>query len=376
MSFIFPEIDPKGRLEYSVVYSDRSVNHMAAVFGEAMRKLSTAFRQVYNAAELIIIPGGGTFAMEAVARQFAQGQECLVLRTGWFSYRWTQILEQSNIAASHRVLKAKRLQPATEAPFVPVDVNEAVATILAAKPQIVVAPHVETSSGMILPDSYLQTIGAAVQKVGGLFILDGVASGTVWVDMAALNIDILLTAPQKGWSSSPGAGLILLGQRALVRLAETQSSSFALDLRKWQQIMQAYDNGGHAYHATLPTDTLMLLAKTVHEAEGLGFAWLTARQWELGTRVRGLLSDKGFASVAGPGFEAPGVVVCFCSDDELKKGTKLSAEGLQAAAGVPLMCDEGPDFSTFRLGLFGLDKLTHTDRTVDLLAKALGQSGY
>lgn len=371
MSHLHPAIDPDGLLEYSVVFSDRSVNHMSSVFQAAMRRLSRSLRQVYQAEALVVVPGGGTFGMEAIARQFAHRKRCLVLRNGWFSYRWSQIFEAGDICESHAVLKAHPLRAGAEAPFVPADIDRVVATILEEKPDLVFAAHVETAAGMILPDSYLAAVAKATRSVGALFVLDCVASGAVWIDMKALGVDILLTAPQKGWSASPCAGLVLLGMRALEQLEQTKSRSFALDLKKWLQVVQAYENGGHAYHATLPTDALMLLDKALLEIEDVGLARLAERQWQLGRRVRELLREKGFPSVAAPGFEAPGVVVSYCRDEGIHKGAKFLQAGIQSAAGVPLMCDEPQDFRSFRLGLFGLDKLLHVDRTVELLAKAL-----
>jgi aspartate aminotransferase-like enzyme len=371
MSHLHPAIDPDGLLEYSVVFSDRSVNHMSAVFQAAMRRLSRSMRQVHKAEALVVVPGGGSFGMEAIARQFAHRKRCLVLRNGWFSYRWSQIFEAGGICESHAVLKAHPLRAGAEAPFVPAQIDQVVASILENKPDLVFAAHVETAAGMILPEPYLEAVAKATRSVGGLFVLDCVASGAVWIDMRALGVDVLLTAPQKGWSSTPCAALVLLGARALQQLETTQSSSFAMDLKKWLQIMQAYENGGHAYHATLPTDALMQLDKTLLEMEDVGLAKLAERQWQLGRRVRELLQEKGYPSVAAPGFEAPGVVVSYCRDEGIQKGAKFLRAGIQSAAGVPLMCDEPQDFRSFRLGLFGLDKLLHVDRTVELLAKAL-----
>jgi len=371
VSTLVPGVDPQGLLEYSVVFNDRSLNHMSNTFQGIMRSMSQTLKQVYAAEAVAIVPGGGTYGMEAVARQLASGQRCLVLRNGWFSYRWTQIFEMGSIPAQHTVLKARPLSAGRQAPFVPPPLAEVIASIQAEKPDLVFAPHVETSSGMILPDDYIQAVAAAIHAVGGLFVLDCIASGTVWVDMKKCGVDILISAPQKGWSASPCSALIMLGTEAKARIEKTRSSSFACDLLKWLQIMQAYEAGGHAYHATMPTDALARFHEAMQEAETLGFAQLKVRQQELGSKVRGLLSRKGFISVAAPGFEAPGVVVCYTDDDGLHKGGKLAKVGLQSAAGVPLMCDEPADFKTFRLGLFGLDKLMHMDRTVDYLEQAL-----
>ena len=371
MPGLLPNVDPDGLLEYSVVYTDRALNHMSAAFQGVMRDISRILKSVYHAEAAIVVPGSGTFGMEAVARQFATGKRCLVIRNGFFSYRWTQIFDMGAIPAAHTVLKARRIAEASQSPFAPVPLDEAVATIRNEKPDVVFAPHVETSSGMLLPDDYLRAIADAVHAHGGLFVLDCVASGALWVDMAALGIDILVTAPQKGWSGPPCGALVCLGAEALRRIEATTSTSFAADLKKWLQIMQTYEKGGHAYHATPPTDSLVALRKVMVEAEGHGFEALRAAQLELGGKVRGLLAARGFKSVAAPGFEAPGVVVCYTDDPDIQSARKFIAQGLQTAAGVPLQCDEPADFRSFRIGLFGLDKLYAVDRTVATFAAAL-----
>ena len=368
---LLPNVDPDGLLEYSVVYTDRSLNHMSAAFQGVMRDISRILKAVYHAEAAVIVPGGGTFGMEAVARQFATGKKCLVIRNGWFSYRWSQIFEMGSIPAATTVLKARRLAAAPQSPFAPAPIEEVVATIRAEKPDLVFAPHVETASGMLLPDAYLRAVAAAVHAHGGLFVLDCVASGALWVDMAEIGVDILVTAPQKGWSGPPCGALVCLGAEALSRMDATTSTSFAADLKKWLQIMQAYEAGGHAYHATLPTDALVALRKVMLEAEAHGFEKLRTAQSELGAKVRKLLAARGFKSVAAPGFEAPGVVVCYTDDPEIQSARKFIAQGLQTAAGVPLQCDEPADFRSFRVGLFGLDKLYAVDRTVATLETAL-----
>ncbi|MBG0841506.1 aminotransferase class V-fold PLP-dependent enzyme [Ectopseudomonas toyotomiensis] len=371
MSQICPDIDPDGLLEYSVVYTDRSLNHMSQSFQGVMRDISATLKQVYNAHAVAVVPGSGTYGMEAVARQLATDQKCLVIRNGWFSYRWTQIFEMGRIPAEARVLKARPVAEGHQAAFVPAPLEEVLATIAAEKPQVVFAPHVETSSGMILPDDYLRSVSDAVHAVGGLFVLDCIASGTLWVDMQACGIDVLISAPQKGWSASPCCALVMLSEAAQARVEATQSSSFACDLKKWLQIMQAYEQGGHAYHATMPSDALACFRDAMLEAKALGFDRVRQQQQELGDRVRALLAAHGFKSVAAKGFEAPGVVVCYTDDGQIKTGAKFAAVGLQIAAGVPLQCDEPADFQTFRLGLFGLDKLGNIERTVATLEQAL-----
>ncbi|MDG9758933.1 aminotransferase class V-fold PLP-dependent enzyme [Pseudomonas sediminis] len=371
MSQICPDIDPDGLLEYSVVYTDRSLNHMSQSFQGVMRDISATLKQVYNAHAVAVVPGSGTYGMEAVARQLATGQKCLVIRNGWFSYRWTQIFDMGRIPAAAQVLKARPVAEGPQAAFAPAPLDEVLATIAAEKPQVVFAPHVETSSGMILPDDYLRAVSDAVHAVGGLFVLDCIASGTLWVDMRACGIDVLISAPQKGWSASPCCALVMLSEAAQARVEATQSSSFACDLKKWLQIMQAYEQGGHAYHATMPSDALARFRDAMLEAKTLGFAKVREQQQELGDRVRALLAARGFKSVAAEGFEAPGVVVCYTDDGQIKSGAKFAAVGLQIAAGVPLQCDEPADFQTFRLGLFGLDKLGNVERTVNTLEQAL-----
>jgi len=371
MPGLLPDVDPDGLLEYSVVFTDRSLNHMSRTFQEVMRDISGTLRNVYNAAAVVVVPGGGTYGMEAVARQFATGRKCLVIRNGWFSYRWSQILEMGDIPASVTVLKARPIAANAQAPFAPAPIGEVVARIEGDRPAVAFAPHVETSSGMLLPDDYIRAIAEAVHRVDGLFVLDCIASGDLWVDMQASGVDVLISAPQKGWSASPCSALVMLGERGLQRIAGTTSSSFACDLRKWLEIMRAYENGGHAYHATMPTDALKTFRDTMKEAEGYGFDTLRDEQLELGRRIRELLERRGFGSVAAPGFQAPGVVVSYTDDPQIQNGGKFAEEGLQIAAGVPLMCDEGPDYSAFRIGLFGLDKLHHPERTVAHLATAL-----
>lgn len=371
MPGLLPDVDPDGLLEYSVVFTDRSLNHMSHAFQGVMRDISALLKKVYKARAVALVPGGGTYAMEAVARQFATHRKCLVIRNGWFSFRWTQIFEMGAIPSASIVLKARPVDAVPQAAYAPAPIEEVVATIREQRPEVVFAPHVETSSGIILPDDYLKQVAAAVREVDGLFVLDCIASGTVWVDMEACGVDVLISAPQKGWSGSPSCGMVMLGERARERIDATTSTSFACDLRKWLQIMEAYENGGFAYHATMPTDALARLRDVMKEAEAIGFDTLCERQQSLGHKVRTLLAAHDIRSVAAPGFEAPGVVVSHTRDDGLHNGKKFIAAGLQIAAGVPLQCDEGPDFKTFRLGLFGLDKLMNVERTVQALADAL-----
>ena len=371
MPGLLPNVDPDGLLEFSVVYTDRSLNHMSEEFKRVMVDISSVLKDAYNASSAVIVPGSGTFGMEAVARQFANNEKCLVLRNGWFSYRWTQIFDLAHITSDITVLKGRQLEDSAQGVFAPAPIEEVVAYIKKEKPAVVFAPHVETSAGIILPDEYLKAVGEAVRSVNGLFVLDCIASGAMWVDMKACNVDVLITAPQKGWSSSPCCALIALGDRARERFESTQSSSFSMDLKKWLQIMEAYEKGGHVYHTTMPTDALRILRNVMKETQSLGFANLKAKQVELGTKVRQLLESKGYQSVSAKGYQAPGVVVSYTKDPDIQSGKKFIALGLQTAAGVPLQCDERPDFRTFRIGLFGLEKLGHVDRTVGHLAGAL-----
>jgi len=368
---LLPDVDPEGLLEYSVVYTDRSINHMSRLFQGVMRDVSASLKKVYSAKSAVVVPGSGTFGMEAVARQFATNKKCLVIRNGWFSFRWSQIFDMGNIPSESIVLKARPVVQGRQAAYAPPPIEDVVAAIRENKPDLVFAPHVETASGIMLPDAYLRAVADAVHAVGGMFVLDCIASGTVWVDMQASGVDVLLSAPQKGWSASPCCGLVMLSPLARERIDGTTSTSFACNLRKWLQIMEAYENGGFAYHATMPTDGLATLRDVMKETEKYGFDNMKAKQLELGKRIRSLLADKGFNSVAAEGFEAPGVVVSYTDDDGIRSGQKFADAGLQIAPGVPLQCDEPDDFKTFRIGLFGLDKLLDVEAAVTRFAKAL-----
>ena len=373
MPGLLPQVDPDGLLEYSVVYTDRALNHMSTRFQGVMRDISAMLKDAYQARSAIVVPGSGTFGMEAVARQFATGKKTLVIRNGWFSYRWTQILEMGAIASSSTVLKARRVSQAHQAAFAPAPIAEVVATIQAERPDLVFAPHVETAAGLILPDGYLKALADATHAVGGLLVLDCIASGAIWVDMAATGVDVLISAPQKGWTGSPGFALVMLGEAARLRIEATTSTSFACDLKKWLQIMEAYEAGGHAYHTTLPTDALARSRDVMRETQARGWQALRAQQQALGDAVRALLERRGFPSVAAPGFQAPGVVVSYTDDSGLSSSKTFLGLGLQTAAGVPLQCDEPADFKTFRIGLFGLDKLADVAGTVARLEQALEQ---
>lgn len=371
MTALLANVDPDGLLEYSVVYTDRALNHMSVLYKGVVREISRLLRTAYDAQSVAIVPGSGTFAMEAVARQFVQGQPCLVLRNGWFSYRWTQIIEAGRLTERSEVLKARRQGSGVQAPFVPAPLEEVLAAITRIRPAVVFAPHVETSSGILLPPEYVRRVGEAVRAVGGLFVLDCIASGTVWVDMAAQCVDVIISAPQKGWSGPPCCGFVAMNERARARAGETKSSSFACDLLKWIQIMETYEQGGFAYHATPPTVALQGVLAAMLETERFGFARSAAAAHALGTDVRTVLARHGYPSVAAEGFGAPGVVVSYTTRADIQSGEAFAKLGLQVAAGVPLQCDEGEGFRTFRIGLFGLDKIGDSARTVNLLEAAL-----
>ena len=376
MPALLPNIDPDGLLEFSVVYTDRALNHMSKRFQGVMQDISAILKEVYAAHSVALVPGSGTFGMESVARQFAHGKKVMVIRNGWFSYRWTQIFEMGAIPDVSVVLKAKQQSSDSKSAWAPCSIEEVEAQIAAEKPAVVFAPHVETSAGMILPDGYLKRVSDAVHKVGGLFVLDCIASGAMWVDMKATGVDLLISAPQKGWSGSPCCAMVMLSERARKAIDATQSSSFACDLKKWLQIMEAYESGTHMYHTTMPTDALARLREVMQETQAYGFAKVKQEQQELGNQVRALLESRGFQSVAALGFQAPGVVVSYTQDAEIHNSKKFLALGLQTAAGVPLQCDEPKDFMTFRIGLFGLEKLHNPGRSVQHLAQALDEMGY
>ncbi|WP_415393461.1 aminotransferase class V-fold PLP-dependent enzyme [Paracoccus sp. SJTW-4] len=365
------KVDPEGLIEFSVVFTDRSLNHMSQKFQQVMRDISAIAREVYNAQAVALVPGGGTYAMEAVARQFARESDALIVRNGLFSFRWSQIIETAGFDGTAIVQPARPEGNAPRPAYAPPPIEDVVAEIRSSRPSVVFAPHVETAAGLILPDDYIAALAAAVHEHDGLMVLDCIASGTIWVDMQALGVDVLISAPQKGWSAPPSAGMVMFSARGAERLAATSSDSFALDLKKWRAIMQAYEDGGHAYHATMPTDALLTLRDAMVETREMGFEAAREAQWELGRKVRAVLAERGFASVAAEGFGAPGVVVSYTDDPDIRSGRKFVEQGVQIAAGVPLQVGEGQDFSTFRLGLFGLDKLKDVDGTVARLTRAL-----
>lgn len=371
MPGLLPHIDPDGLLEFSVVYTDRALNHMSKRFQGVMTDISSMLKRVYGAHSAVLVPGSGTFGMESVARQFAHDQHVMVIRNGWFSYRWTQIFDMGAIPSSHTVLKARRTGEGSQAAWAPAPIAEVTAAIAREKPAVVFAPHVETSAGMILPDDYLKSVADAVHAVGGLLVLDCIASGAMWVDMKSTGVDILISAPQKGWSSSPCCAMVMLSESARKAIDATQSTTFAMDLKKWLHIMETYESGGHGYHTTLPTDALVRLRDTMKETEAYGHERVRQEQIALGRAVRELMQEQGFPSVAAQGFQAPGVVVSYTTDPDIQSSKKFLTVGLQTAAGVPLQCDEPADFRTFRIGLFGLDKWHDVPATLAHLEAAL-----
>ncbi|MFG6081978.1 aminotransferase class V-fold PLP-dependent enzyme [Paracoccus litorisediminis] len=367
MAGLRPDVDPDGLQEFSVVFTDRSLNHMSQKYQHVMRDVSATLREVYKAEAVALVPGGGTCAMEAVARQFGRDAHALIVRNGFFSFRWSQIFETGGFARETTVMMARPLGNEAKPPFAPAPVEDVVARILETRPDAVFAPHVETAAGMILPDDYIKAIADAAHEVGALMVLDCIASGAIWVDMQATGVDVLISAPQKGWSASPSAGMVMLSQRAVEQLEQTTSNSFALDLKKWRAIMKAYEDGGHAYHATMPTDAILGLRDAMEETRDLGFDAARDAQWRLGNAVRAELASRGLRSVAADGFAAPGVVVCYTDEPEIQNGKRFLAEGYQIAAGVPLQVGEGENFRSFRIGLFGLDKLKDVEGTLDRL---------
>ncbi len=373
MPGLLPHIDPDGLLEFSVVYTDRALNHMSKRFTGVMQDILATLKQVYGAHTAVLVPGSGTFGMEAVARQFANREKVLIVRNGWFSYRWSQIFDAGGLGGGAVVCKARQQGEGAQAPWAPCPADEVAATIRAERPKVVFAPHVETASGIILPDDYLRTVADAAHEVGALFVLDCVASGAMWVDMRATGVDVLISAPQKGWSGSPCCAMVMLSERAREAIEGTQSSSFSCDLKKWMQIAEGYEKGQHAYHTTMPTDALVQLQGVMLETRDYGFEKVRAEQIALGAQVRELLESRGLPSVAAEGFKAPGVVVSYTTDPGIQNGSKFAAVGLQTAAGVPLQCGEGADFRTFRIGLFGLEKWHNVERTVGHLRTALDQ---
>lgn len=357
-------------LEYSVVYTDRSINLMSAPFQECMKDMSRILKEVYHAHSTAIIPGSGSYAMEAVARQFATGKKALVLRNGYFSFRWSDIFAVCKIPSAETVLKATCGDASMEPAMSPVAVDVAVATILAEKPDVVFAPHVETSTGILLPDDYIKKVTEAVHSVGGIFVLDAIAAGTLWANMEDLGVDVLVTAPQKGWSGPACAGIVMLNEKARALSDAAESTSFAVNLGKWLTVMDKYEAGGFMYYTTLPTDALMAFHKVMLETKDtIGFPAAKEAALKLGGLVRASMAKHGLKSAAAAGFESPTVVVSYSQSDAMVG--KFKEQGIQIAGGVPFKCDEPEGLKTFRIGLFGIDKMRNPDRTAAILDEKL-----
>ena len=273
-------IEP-GLQEFSVVFTDRSLNHMSAQFQTVMNGIHQGICRAYNAEDCVLMPGGRSFAMEAVARQFGKNQQNAILRNVWFSYRWTQTFDAISPEKTPTVLKARRETNQQGQPFSPFAVECALSYVQHERPDCLFAAHVETAAGLMLPNDYIRKLGKTVRGNGGLLVLDCVASGAIWVDMQDMNVDILITVPQKGWSSTPSCGVVMLGERALERLQNpSPNGSFALDLSKWHEIVKAYQHGGHAYHATMPTDGLWNFHQNLQETIDFGLDAAKSAQLE------------------------------------------------------------------------------------------------
>lgn len=357
--------------EFSVIHTNRSLNLMSDPFQKVMNDLNNLLKKTYNASKVAIIPGSGTFGMEAVARQFATNEHVFVIRNGWFSYRWTEIFDMGRIPASHTVLKAKSICNSNQ--YFPYPIDQVLDQIKKHKPSVVFAPHVETSTGIILPHDYIKCMSNEVHKYGGLLFLDCIASGCVWVNMKELGIDVVISAPQKGWTGPACAGLIMMSEHAVTKMSNTKETSYAMSLKKWSGVMDAYENGRFAYHTTMPTDALRDFHEITVEMMKFGFFNLRVAQQELGNKARKLMNSKGLLSVAAAGFEAPGVLVYYSPTgvDNPFIVDSFKVHGLQIATGVPWKINEPEDLKTFRIGLFGLDKLSNIPETLNLLDNAL-----
>jgi len=364
--------------EFSVIFTNRSLNLMSAPFQTVMKDLNGLLKNVYNADKVAIIPGSGTFGMEAVARQYATNNHVMALRNGWFSFRWTEIFdmggEGNGIPSSHTVLKAKPTSCEGEhTQYAPLPIEEVEKKIKEERPAAFFAPHVETSTGIMLPDDYIRRAAKAVHDVGGLFVLDCIASGTVWVDMKDLGVDLVISAPQKGWTGPACAALVMMSDRAVAKMNETEETSFSMSLKRWSAIMDTYEKGGFGYHTTMPTDGLRDFHEISVETMKFGIPELKAAQLELGKKARDLFDSRGLTSVAAPGFQAPGVLVYYSPTgvENPEMMAKFKNEGLQIAMGVPWRIDEADGLKTFRMGLFGLDKMGDIPKAVDTMEHSL-----
>jgi len=371
----------EGLKEFSVVYTDRALNMMSSEFVTVMQDISKTLKEVYNAKYTAIIPGAGTYAMEAVARQFGKARKVMVIRNGYFSYRWTDIFTRCNIPKGEEtILKAFPAEEGDQPQYIPMPIEKVLAAIKAERPDAVFAPHVETSVGMILPDEYIKRVTAAVHEVGGVFVLDCIASGTIWLDMEELGIDALISAPQKGWSGPCCVGIVALSERGYGRVQETEGDSMVTNLKMWCHVMSEYEEGRFKYYTTLPTDALRTFRDVMLETKAFGFAKAKQEQWRLGRLVRSEMRKYGFKGVPIPEYQSPGVVVLYIpktmTDPKKERNffQEFKAEGLQIAGGVPWKLGEpagrGPK-QTFRIGLFGIDKLKNVESTVKTLTSVV-----
>jgi len=378
---VIPKDDFGEYSEYSVIFTNRALNLMSDPFQRVMRDLNNLLKETYNAEKVAIIPGSGTFGMEAVARQFVTGKHAMVIRNGWFSYRWTEIFDmggENTIPSSHTVLKAQP-QPAADGSdhvqYAPYPIDDLVEKVREERPAAIFAPHVETSTGMMLSDEYIRAAADAVHEVGGLFVLDCIASGTVWADMKDLGVDVVISAPQKGWTGPCCAALVMMSEAAVEKLQTTSETSFSMSLKRWSAIMDTYEAGGFGYHTTMPTDGLRDFHEISVETLKFGLPELKEGQLNLGWKARKAMDVRGLTSVAAPGSQAPGVLV-FYSPAGVENPVMMNRfkdHGLQIAMGVPWRIDEPEGLKTFRMGLFGLDKVGKPQETVDVMTKALDQ---
>jgi aspartate aminotransferase-like enzyme len=388
---VVPKSDFGQYQEYSVIFTNRALNLMSDPFQKVMRDLNTLLKETYNARKVAIIPGSGTFGMEAVARQFATDRHVMVLRNGWFSFRWTEIFDMGGIGKSiprsHTVLKAQPVNNPDDSKdghvqFQPYPIEEVLKKIREERPAVFFAPHVETSTGMILPDDYIRKITQAMHEVGGIFVLDCIASGAIWVDMKDLGIDVVISAPQKGWTGPACAALVMMSERARELMNNTEETSFSISLKRWSAIMDTYEKGGFGYHTTMPTDALRDFHEISVETMKFGIPELKEAQSSLGKQAHEILGSKGLTSVAAKGFQAPGVLVYYSPTgvENPAMMMKFKNQGLQIAMGVPWRIDEPDGLKTFRIGLFGLDKMGNIPKALhtfeDALDNVLSECGH
>lgn len=365
--------------EFSVVYTDRALNSMSPPFVSTMQSINQTLKNTYNADKVVLIPGSGTYSMEAVARQFVKkgDNKPVVVRNGWFSFRWTELFESMGIGEDehvYHVADSEVCEKSGHTQYRPKDIDVVVKSIHAEKPPIVCAPHVETSTGIMLTDEYIKQLSAAAHEVGALFVLDGIASGTCWIDMKDLGVDVFISAPQKGWSGPAAVGLAMMSENAYEKMMSgPESTSFCVNLRKWSGMMQLYEGGGFGYHTTMPTDAIRAFDEIAEKQKEIGLDKLCEAQYKMGWDARRMLESKGLTSVAQYPYQAPGVNVFYSPEgnDNMTMVKKFKEVGMQIAAGVPWRIGEPDNLNTFRIGLFGIDKLTNVDKTVNTLENAI-----